>query len=1464
MLQLSIRPPAGTDLVPVDVALEVHPDATVEDLATALGAHVAPDRQRLLLAPTRDGRPLPAGQRLTACRLRTGDVVDVTPVPPSWRQAPGAPPRERAVVRVLAGPDAGRDVPVAGGEVTIGRGAGNAVTLADPLVSRRHARVLLDPEPMVVDEGSAHGTTVDGTPIHRATPVGWGRPIGVGDSVLVLHPTAGAPTDADRGVVRPPRFGEPLRDEEVELPDAPSRKPTPPVPWTTVAMPLVLGLAMLATMRSAFVLVYLLGWPALTYFGHREQKRRAAREFEEELAIWRADVDAVLAVLDRHADAQRARAAADHPELTRLRDRVVGRDPLLWTRRAGDDDFLAVRAGLGPVPARLTATVGDGGDREVTAGLREELADRATLADQPVLVPLGVARLTAITGPPSDVDDAARALLARLCVDHSPADVTVTAVLGRDREGFETWLRWLPHVSPRAGGLAAVAFGPTEGQRLLERLADEDGGRGVTVCLVDETAGVPRRTVETIASVAAGRRLHLVWLGADPDRVPASTDLLVDLTASVPIELSPPTEHEAVVAVRDRGGVAVLRRADRLALTDAWHLARGLAGCTDEAAVLPADTALPEQVRLPELTADLVDLDDAAAVAERWSSSRGLKAVIGAGVDGAVALDLREDGPHGLVAGTTGSGKSELLQTLICSLALHNPPQRLTFLLVDYKGGAAFRECADLPHTVGYITDLSPALVQRALTSLGAEIAARELLLDAHGAKDLAQLEREHPEVAPPSLLICVDEFAALTAEVPEFVDGVVNIAQRGRSLGLHLLLATQRPAGVVTANIKANTDLRIALRVGAADDSQDVIDAPDAAHLSRRTPGRAWIRRTGHGTAELVQTAWVGAREPVAGGRDAVEVHPFSARPDTAGVAPALETGTHERTDLERLVDTVRAAEQRWARPAPSRPWLPPLPTLLALTDDPADADSALSVDADAGTVTTPTAPDAPTRPARGQVPVGLVDDPHQRRQPAWHLDYPGRGHVLVHGASGSGKTELLRTVAIASGLAEPELPPHVYVLDFAGGGLRSLEAWPTVGAVIGASQLERAMRLLRVLDRTVTERSHLLAAAGASDLDELAAAGRALPRIHVLIDDLAALLDALEGGGSVRRQHAELLHGLVQNGRRAGVHVTATAATRSGLPSGLTAGFGTRVVLRMTVEDDYAMLGVPLGVLTAESPAGRGLLGPREVQIARVPADADVLERLAASVATSLGERLPTRVLAMPTHVPHTALAAPSADGVAIGVEADAVSVVQVPLRGTRFLVTGRDGSGRTGMLRGLAALLRRAAEPPAEIAFVGPSVAAHPDAADVVLDDPATAAELAARWGAAGDGAWRVLLLDDLHVWERAAERDPAVRAALTSLAELAEAAPALGVAVVVATDPDDARSRSLQPGLVAVVKRSRTGVLLQPDAADGGLLGVTIPLHTVEPLGGPGRGLACTEGELRVVQTLAAAEASELGR
>ncbi len=1421
---LSLRTPSETGLPSVDVAVQARGEATVADLARALGHHLAPEQTHLLLVPV-DGdqqHPWPADRLISECGLRTGDLLDVVTAPPSWLTRVSSSARPRAIIRVTEGPDRGQRLHVRGASLTLGRGSSCTLRLTDPLVSQRHARILLGNRPTVFDEGSANGTMVAGERIVNGRELDWGTAIRLGNSTLVIDPGEVPAEAPEVSVFRPPRFGDPLTEAVLEVPAPPTRTRPSPMPWAMLALPMVMGAALFLRARSSYAIIYMLAWPIIGYLGWRQQRRAAEKQFQEDLDAWRQDVDDFLTSIDEHAIRQRDQFHDDYPDAETLRSRAAGRDPYLWARAEDRQAFLVTRLGIGTVPAMLRGVIADGGDRPTRREVAAEFAQRDELDTMPVLADLTEHPLVAITGEPAAVDALVRSLMLRLAFDHSPTDLSVAGCFGRARSGHEAWLRWLPHATARVGGEPPVAVGARAATALLDHLVTEDVGRGHTICFVDEDAGIARRTVEAVASVAAERGLHLVWLGREASEVPASTSLLVDL----------PTGR---VGRADRGGISRLEVPDAVTLDHAWRAARLMTAYQDEAAVLPPSTAIPSLVRLPEVSSDFEDLDDTDAVRRRWQTSVGLRAQIGAGVDGVVTIDLREDGPHGLVAGTTGSGKSELLQSLICSLALNNPPSRMNFLLVDYKGGAAFRECADLPHTVGYITDLTPALVARALTSLGAEIAAREHLLGTYGVKDLVQLERERPDVAPPSLLICVDEFAALTAEVPEFVDGMVNIAQRGRSLGMHVLLATQRPAGVVTGNIKANADLRISLRVSSADDSRDVIDSPEAARISRRTPGRAWIRRTGHGTAELVQSAWTGAREPLAGSEVPVLVNPFTAITHGAGVAAGQEQRLNPRTDLERCVATITTAFAGTGAPDPERPWLPALPAELLL-----DADRIAEL--------------ALGKPS-GQVALGLVDEPEAQRQPELSLDFAAIGHVLVHGASGSGKTELLRTAALSASLADTAcrygVAPYVYGIDYAGGGLAAISGLPTVEAIVTEAHLGRVLRLIRLLRRTMDERAQALSARGCADLDDLARQGHALPRVYVLIDNLPALVENLETSGGVAPQHVERLQGVLQNGRRVGIHVVATAPGRTGVPTSLGSTFGRRIVLRMTTADDYLMLGVPGNVLDTDSAPGAGLLGKRSVQVstsggAGTPVQAERIAAIGDRLAPAVAGRGAAPVPPMPTRLDQSSLPAPHGTRACLAVDADAVAVLEVDLLGGPVLVAGRSRSGRTSALDGVAALVARGDHPP--------TVIREPDYA-------ATAAAVDA-W-LAGERAsqdWALVLVDDADVLDAGVGVDEARKQARDDL--LGTLGAGHRIALVVTADSVQAKARGGPEGLVATARRSRRGFLLQPEWADGDCLGVSVPTKTTEPMTGTGRGVWCDGGTAWVAQLISASTEADV--
>jgi S-DNA-T family DNA segregation ATPase FtsK/SpoIIIE len=637
------------------------------------------------------------------------------------------------------------------------------------------------------------------------------------------------------------------------------------------------------------------------------------------------------------------------------------------------------------------------------------------------------------------------------------------------------------------------------------------------------------------------------------------------------------------------------------------------------------------------------------------------------------------------------------------------------------------------------------------------------------------------------------------------------------------------------------------------------VLDRPDAAHISRRTPGRAWVRRTGHGTDELTQIAWVGARAPVIAAAAAVEIAPFSAH---LSASTGLGTPVHQRTDLERLVTTIGEAFVRSGRAAPTRPWLPPLPTELpmgASRSEPQGTPGRAVLYLGAAALDAEYAPGATSDVVRavgapGQVPVGLLDQPGRRAQPPLMLDYAQVGHVLVYGASGSGKTELLRTTAVAATLGSSEPVPCLYAIDFGGGGLLTLADWPAVGSVVGEQDINRVLRLIRMLRHTVTERNQALARAGAPDLAALAAKGQPLRRIHVLVDNLPALVEALEAK-PVRQVHADLLASVLVDGRRVGVHFTATTARRTGVPTAMQAAFGERLVLRMTTDDDYTMLGVPGGVVTADSPPGRGLLGRNEFQIATVSGQATAPAQRLARLAAKLGDPAPLRatpVPAMPARVPFTALPQPRRDQVAIGVDSEFVDPVTLSLVETPLVVAGRARSGRTSMLAGLAGLARRSDEPPSEVILLGPRVQ-ETGGVDRVLTAPADVVAWLAE-PPADPAGWRLVLVDDAHLWEREWESGGVVREAVAGLARAVDAAAELRLGFVVATDIDEARSRQHVPGVVTAARRGRRGVLLQPDFADGSLFSVMIPGQTVEPLTGVGRGIYCVEGSMHVIQVV----------
>ena len=801
-----------------ELELEVvlgNPDATLGDLVRAVEGRSADGVDRV----TVDGRAFPASCPVADAGVPNGACVTAGPAPGGHRSAPPWP--ELAVV---AGPGAGQRFPLGVGRHLVGREPPAAIRLDHHTVSREH--LVLDfaasGAVSVTDLGSLNGTVVRGHRLAAREPAGLDRDalVEVGAVALAVRPPvddrpvgAGSPVVGPGGSVpfnRPPRTAPAPAADPLDVPAAPRDEHRPEFSWTTAAGPLVLAGVMIAVTKNISFALFALLSPILAIGLYVEGRRRATRKDRTARATYAEAVAELRAGVEHARDVDAARCWARCPDPAEALRRAARPSVQLWERRRHHDDFLALFLGVGDVPWSPPL-------RSASAALPDEIADDPeahVLRGVPVPAELADGGVVGVVGHRDDAVALARSLVCQAAVHHGPADLTVVVAVDEGRGPEWDWAKWLPHTLDVDGGPGArwLGEGRDRADALLRRLHGGAGAASVLVVIDSDTftegRDSPARAVLTPQRRARGEtppaRFAGVVVASSRDRLPASCTVVVDMVdgeAGATVHL--PLERRAVADVLTGG----------LGARGARVCARDLARLEDpELRVAGGD--LPDLVRLLPLLG--LDAVDGPAVRRRWR--RGVpgrpRVPLGVTAHGVFTLDLVADGPHGLVGGTTGSGKSELLRSLVAGLAAGTDPRHLTFVLVDYKGGAAFDQCARLPHTVGMVTDLDDQLAERALTALTAELHHRERRLRAAGADNIDDYVRGGPPEPMPRLLVVIDEFATLAKDLPDFLAALVGIAQRGRTLGVHLLLATQRPAGVVNDNIRANTNLRVALRM--------------------------------------------------------------------------------------------------------------------------------------------------------------------------------------------------------------------------------------------------------------------------------------------------------------------------------------------------------------------------------------------------------------------------------------------------------------------------------------------------------------------------------------------------------------------------------------------------------------------------------------------------------------------------
>lgn len=974
--------------------------------------------------------------------------------------------------------------------------------------------------------------------------------------------------------IRTPQATRGLPDGELVI-DAPPAVPrhTPVSPLVRL-LPLVLVVAMAgmialyltsgaATNRGPASTMFpiMLAMSAMSAIGtaaYSVKSNSQAQQLHRDRCEYLRYLDGIDAVTGETGRVQWLGLHAEHPAPAHLW--TLAGSEQMWRRRPGDPGFCEVRIGVGDRPLATRLVVGGNepardGDPVTASALTELIRRRSTVTGVPLTLNLtGLGQVT-VTGPSDTVRALLRAMVCQLATAHSPHHVRIAVVGDAPTAGNWEWLKWLAHhwCTDAEGEAATLRL-----RTLSELPAAPDGAH--TVVIVDSASA-------ELSAPDTGVTLLVVG-GIDA----TGADLHLDLNSAVvrcggaPLDPDQMTHGQAVTCAR--------------------RLARYRSGARADDSGWPALIEIGEPTAFDPLTT--------------WSTAdprQFLRVPVGRCVDGTpLHLDLKEAaqdgmGPHGLCVGATGSGKSEFLRTLVLGLIATHPPEALNLVLVDFKGGATFLGLHRARHISALITNLAEEeqLVARMADALAGEMTRRQEMLRAAGnLTNIAEYRRRADLPALPALLIVVDEFSELLQQHPDFAELFVAIGRLGRSLGMHLLLASQRLDEGRLRGLESHLSYRVCLKTFSPSESRSVLGIADAYDLPN-TPGAAYLK-TPSGEIIRFQTAFVSAAcatpEPAPVPRAAPRPRRFTgarAIPDRRPAPPKPITVLQQV--VERLTGCGTPAHQVW---------LPPLPRAVPLSD-------VLLSD---------------TEPLTAA--IGLVDRPFEQRRDRLMLALgTAQGNVAVVGGPQSGKSTAAMTLAVALAATHHPRDVAIYCLDFGGGALTALRALPHVGAVAGRTDGDLVRRTVAELHGLVSVREARFTALGVGSMAEY----RDRRRAGDIEDPFGDVFLIIDGWATFRGDFESLepaVTALALQGLSLGVHVVVTASRWAEFRPALKDQLGTRIELRLGDPAESEMDRKRAREL-AQSTPGRGLTRDgRELLIALprldgTPSDTGIGEALA-----------------------------------------------------------------------------------------------------------------------------------------------------------------------------------------------------------------------------------------------------------
>ncbi len=1018
---------------------------------------------------------------------------------------------------------------------------------------------------------------------------------------------------------------------------------------------------------------------------------KKAGELNEERKDYFRYLDQVRKDVRRTGKTQREALEWSHPDPADLESLVGTRR--MWERRVNDPDFGHVRVGIGSHRLATKLARPETGPLEdlepvSTVALRRFVRTHSVVHGLPTALSLRAFPAINVEGQRADTRMLVRSMLMELCTFHGPDHVAVGIVCADPDGEAWSWTKWLPqlqHPSDRDGMGSARMLYASLGE-FEAALANELLERGRFSRSAPPTQGRTHIVVVIDDGYVNGAERLISEAGLDSvtviDLTAPQTGLAVRRGLRLVVE-------DGTVSARSAAGVEPFATADAVTVAEAESFARAIARY--RIATAAQIVSLGDETRSDPGLMALLKIPDAATIDPSvvWrprSARERLRVPIGISPDGSpVEIDIKESaengmGPHGLCIGATGSGKSEFLRTLVLSMVTTHSPDLLNLVLVDFKGGATFLGLDPLPHVAAVITNLEEELsmVDRMKDALAGEMNRRQELLRAAGNfANVTDYERARANGAPldplPALFIVVDEFSELLSQKPDFAELFVMIGRLGRSLRVHLLLASQRLEEQKLRGLDSHLSYRIGLRTFSANESRTVLGIPDAYHLPS-VPGSGYLKTDADDPQRFNATYVSGPYVAPRGG--SVGTHGGRV---VAGQEPMVfAAGRVERREPEpEVVDGPMSFDELLAEPAPvptegatppslldvvvrqltghgraaHEVWLPPLdesPTVDMLLPDP-DWRSPANV--------------------HGQLwmPIGVIDKPYEQRRDVLTVDLSGaRGHVAVVGGPQSGKSTTLRAIVMAAAATHTPEQAQFYVLDFGGGTFASMAGIPHVGSVATRLESDRVRRTVAELTTLLRQREERFRALGVESMRDFrrrkADSASQPPDQRRLLDEdqFGDVFLVIDGWPVIRAEFDMLedpLAALISQGLSFGIHVILSASRWMEIRPAVKDLIGTRLELRLGDPSDSDM-SRHIAPLVPVGRPGRGLTPDQLHMLVALPrldsdSSADSLPDGVAAARHQLSElyegRRAPEVRMLPLQIPRAeVLARAAADGI------------------------------------------------------------------------------------------------------------------------------------------------------------------------------------------------------------------------